>query len=239
MGGGYTLGAMTICPANMCARTCGSLARLGRRLNVLLIMVAPRAPLPSAPCRTSRWLRGCFTVFPPGVICPVVHRELGCRVGPDGRRAGRRGAGPRRVTFPCPGGDAFCPRLIDRHLAAMQAAGAEVVASDTGIRARCVRGVRAFTVDVTTPYGPSLGATVTAMLQPLMTVPFTTADTTRLRDTFDQVVVQAAWTCPEVGIAGSYLMGRCQWRPPARCAKEDVATIRGGPHAICVAIHAF
>jgi UDP-N-acetylglucosamine 1-carboxyvinyltransferase len=47
----------------------------------------------------------------------------------------------------------------------MQAAGAEVIESGTGIRAQCgARGVRAFTVDVNTPYGPSLGATVSAML---------------------------------------------------------------------------
>ncbi|WP_307161158.1 hypothetical protein [Streptomyces rishiriensis] len=47
----------------------------------------------------------------------------------------------------------------------MHAAGAEVIASGTGLRAVCgPRGVKAFTVDVDTPYGPSLGATVTAVL---------------------------------------------------------------------------
>lgn len=30
-----------------------------------------------------------------------------------------------QVAFPCPGGDAFCVALVDRRLAAMQAAGAE------------------------------------------------------------------------------------------------------------------
>ncbi|WP_075737838.1 UDP-N-acetylglucosamine 1-carboxyvinyltransferase [Streptomyces acidiscabies] len=107
---------------------------------------------------------GCFTVSPPDTIRPVVHPELGHRVRTTAVLAAAVLARTGQVTFPYPGGDAFCPRLIDRHLAAMQAAGAEVIASDTGIRARCVHGVRAFTVDVNTPYGPSLGATVTAML---------------------------------------------------------------------------
>ncbi len=108
---------------------------------------------------------GCFTVTPPDGICPVVHPELGRRVRTTAVLAAAVLARTGQVTFPYPGGDAFCPRLIDRHLAAMQAAGAEVIAIDTGIRARCdARRVRAFTVDVNTPYGPSLGATVTAML---------------------------------------------------------------------------
>ncbi|MER6121390.1 UDP-N-acetylglucosamine 1-carboxyvinyltransferase [Streptomyces sp. NPDC001795] len=108
---------------------------------------------------------GCFTVSPSGTHCPVVHPELGRRVRTTAVLAAAVLARTGEVAFPYPGGDAFCPRLIDRHLAAMQAAGAEVIATDTGIRARCgARGVRAFTIDVNTPYGPSLGATVTAML---------------------------------------------------------------------------
>lgn len=108
---------------------------------------------------------GCFTVSPPGTVFPVVHPELGRRVRTTAVLAAAVLARTGQVAFPYPGGDAFCPRLIDRHLAAMQAAGAEVIAGDTGIRARRgARGLRAFTVDVNTPYGPSLGATVTAML---------------------------------------------------------------------------
>ncbi|MEU9301907.1 UDP-N-acetylglucosamine 1-carboxyvinyltransferase [Streptomyces sp. NPDC048269] len=108
---------------------------------------------------------GCFTVAPPSTIRPVVHPELGRRVRTTAVLAAAVLARTGQVAFPYPGGDAFCPRLIDRHLAAMRAAGAEVIANDTGIRARCgTRGLRAFTVDVNTPYGPSLGATVTAML---------------------------------------------------------------------------
>lgn len=108
---------------------------------------------------------GRFTVSPASDVCPVIHPELGRHVRTTAVLAAAVLARTGQVAFPYPGGDAFCPRLIDRHLAAMQAAGAEVIASDTGIRALCgPRGVRAFTVDVNTPYGPSLGATVTAML---------------------------------------------------------------------------
>lgn len=106
-----------------------------------------------------------FTSAPPQAVCPVIHPELGRQVRTTVVLAAAVLARTGQVTFPYPGGDAFCPRLIDRHLAAMQAAGAEVTASDAGMRALCgPRGVKAFTVDVNTPYGPSLGATVTAML---------------------------------------------------------------------------
>ncbi|WP_190086934.1 UDP-N-acetylglucosamine 1-carboxyvinyltransferase [Streptomyces longisporoflavus] len=108
---------------------------------------------------------GAFTVSPAGVICPVIHPGLGHCVRTTAVLAAAVLARTGQVTFPYPGGDAFCPRFIDRHLAAMRAAGAEVIAGDTGVRAVCgARGVRTFTVDVNTPYGPSLGATVSAML---------------------------------------------------------------------------
>ncbi|MDP9841169.1 UDP-N-acetylglucosamine 1-carboxyvinyltransferase [Streptosporangium lutulentum] len=110
---------------------------------------------------------GRFAVAPAlaTAINPVIHPELGHRVRTTVVLAAAMLARTGQVMLPYPGGDAFCPRLIDRHLAAMQAAGAEVTADATGIRARCgPRGLQAFTVDVNTPYGPSLGATVTAML---------------------------------------------------------------------------
>lgn len=108
---------------------------------------------------------GRFTLTPGRAVRPVVHRELGRRVRTTAVLAAAVLARAGQVTFPHPGGDAFCPRLIDRHLAAMQAAGAEVICGQTGIRATCgPRGVRAFATDVNTPYGPSLGATVSAML---------------------------------------------------------------------------
>ncbi len=109
--------------------------------------------------------KGQFTLTPGHAVRPVVHRELGGRVRTTAVLAAAVLARAGQVTFPRPGGDAFCPRLIDRHLAAMQAAGAEVICGKTGIRAACgPRGVRAFTTDAGTPYGPSLGATVSAML---------------------------------------------------------------------------
>ncbi|WP_416971999.1 UDP-N-acetylglucosamine 1-carboxyvinyltransferase [Streptomyces sp. 4F14] len=108
---------------------------------------------------------GHFTVSPAHRIRPVIDAGLGGQVRTTAVLAAALLACAGQVTFPYPGGDAFCPRLIDRHLAAMQAAGAEVTTSDGSIRAECgPRGVRAFTVDVNTPYGPSLGATVTALL---------------------------------------------------------------------------
>ncbi|MFD3844244.1 hypothetical protein ACFWWC_50025, partial [Streptomyces sp. NPDC058642] len=111
------------------------------------------------------YCEGRFTVSPASDICPVIEPELGRQVRTTAVLAAALLARTGQVAFPYPGGDAFCPRLIDRHLAAMQAAGAEVTTHDTGIRARCgPRGIRPFTIDVNTPYGPSLGATVTALL---------------------------------------------------------------------------
>ncbi|MDA2809620.1 UDP-N-acetylglucosamine 1-carboxyvinyltransferase [Nocardiopsis sp. RSe5-2] len=68
------------------------------------------------------------------------------------------------VTFPFPGGDAFAERLIDRHLAAMQAVGAEIRVSDGFVHARA-RRLAGFTFDASTDgHGPSLGATISALL---------------------------------------------------------------------------
>jgi UDP-N-acetylglucosamine 1-carboxyvinyltransferase len=106
-----------------------------------------------------------FTTGPASALCPVIHPAIGHLVRTTAVLAAAVLARTGMVSFPYPGGDAFCPRLIDRHLAAMQAAGADVITSDTGVRAFTgTHGVRPFTVDVNTPYGPSLGATVTAML---------------------------------------------------------------------------
>ncbi|MCJ1678520.1 UDP-N-acetylglucosamine 1-carboxyvinyltransferase [Streptomyces sp. APSN-46.1] len=106
-----------------------------------------------------------FTTGPAAQMCPVIHPAIGHQVRTTAVLAAAVLARTGIVSFPYPGGDAFCPRLIDRHLAAMQAAGADIITSDTGVRAFTgTHGVRPFTVDVNTPYGPSLGATVTAML---------------------------------------------------------------------------
>jgi UDP-N-acetylglucosamine 1-carboxyvinyltransferase len=108
---------------------------------------------------------GCYTVIPGHQPVPAVHPVLGRRVRTTAVLAAALLARTGRAEFPQPGGDAFCPRLIDRHLAAMEAAGASIDAGTSGYQARCgPGGVRCFTVDVSTPYGASLGATVTAML---------------------------------------------------------------------------
>ncbi|MCX5398859.1 UDP-N-acetylglucosamine 1-carboxyvinyltransferase [Streptomyces sp. NBC_00102] len=108
---------------------------------------------------------GRFMVSQGGNMRPIIHPELGRKVRTTAVLAGAVLARTGQVAFPYPGGDAFCPRFIDRHLAAMQAAGADLTLSGSGISARCEsRGVRPFTVDVNTPFGPSLGATVTSML---------------------------------------------------------------------------
>ncbi|MCC3770563.1 UDP-N-acetylglucosamine 1-carboxyvinyltransferase [Streptomyces sp. UNOC14_S4] len=106
-----------------------------------------------------------FMVGPTDALNPVIPQELGRQIRTTAVLAAAVLARAGKVVFPYPGGDAFCPRLIDRHLAAMQAAGAEVVPTASGLRILTGRrGLHAFTVDMNTPYGPSLGATVTALL---------------------------------------------------------------------------
>ncbi|WP_341873708.1 hypothetical protein [Streptomyces platensis] len=107
---------------------------------------------------------GHFSVAPDDALQPEIHRELGRKVRMTCVLASAVLARAGQVWFPYPGGDAFCARLIDRHLAAMEAAGAVVSADEDGIRAVCPHGVQPFTVDVATPYGLSLGATVSALL---------------------------------------------------------------------------
>lgn len=111
---------------------------------------------------------GTFHVVPAPSLRPVIHHDLGTKVRTTVVLAAAVLARAGSVDFPVPGGDAFCPRLIDRHLAAMEAAGAVVTADEHGrsIHAAFPTGhtPRPFRVDVATPYGPSLGATVTALL---------------------------------------------------------------------------
>ncbi|WP_431872752.1 UDP-N-acetylglucosamine 1-carboxyvinyltransferase [Nocardiopsis eucommiae] len=70
-----------------------------------------------------------------------------------------------QVILPTPGGDAFAVRHVDLHLRAMRAAGAEVrvIGGTVTAYARVLRG---FDFDCSTVggFGPSLGATVTALL---------------------------------------------------------------------------
>lgn len=97
---------------------------------------------------------------------PVVPDELGGRIRTTAVMAAALLARAGRVRFPLPGGDAFTTRLIDRHLAAMEAAGAALNITDTHVEARLPSPApMPFAVDVMTQkWGPSLGATVTAML---------------------------------------------------------------------------
>ncbi|MGW0070273.1 UDP-N-acetylglucosamine 1-carboxyvinyltransferase [Streptosporangium sandarakinum] len=106
-----------------------------------------------------------FTVTPAETVLPSIDPELGRRVRTTAVLGAATLAMAGRTDFPLPGGDAFCPRHIDRHLAAMTAAGAEVVVEDGRVRARFGSGgPRPFRTDVGTDYGPSLGATVSALL---------------------------------------------------------------------------
>ncbi|WP_030601249.1 UDP-N-acetylglucosamine 1-carboxyvinyltransferase [Streptomyces achromogenes] len=107
-----------------------------------------------------------FETTPAAARYPVIPDRLGRRVRTTAVMAAALLARAGQVSFPLPGGDAFCRRLIDRHLAAMEAAGATVAVTGTEVKARITRPGRAlFTTDVNTrSWGPSLGATVTAML---------------------------------------------------------------------------
>ncbi|MFF3444787.1 UDP-N-acetylglucosamine 1-carboxyvinyltransferase [Streptosporangium sp. NPDC002721] len=106
-----------------------------------------------------------LAVTPAGIVDPIVDVELGRRVRTSAVLGAAVLARAGHTTFPLPGGDAFCPRHIDRHLNAMNAAGAQVSVGDGCVRAWFgAGGPRPFRTDVGTPYGPSLGATVSALL---------------------------------------------------------------------------
>ncbi|MFD4243603.1 UDP-N-acetylglucosamine 1-carboxyvinyltransferase [Streptomyces sp. NPDC058525] len=107
-----------------------------------------------------------FETAPAAAWYPVIPDELGRRIRTTAVMAAGLLARAGRVRFPLPGGDAFCHRLIDRHLAAMEAAGATLDVTGTHVEARLPdQGPASFTTDAMThKWGPSLGATVTAML---------------------------------------------------------------------------
>ncbi|PJN26202.1 hypothetical protein CG736_12540 [Kitasatospora sp. CB02891] len=106
-----------------------------------------------------------FATRPAGSCLPVVPDDLGRRIRTTAVLGGALLARAGEVTFPTPGGDAFCVRRIDRHLAAMEAAGAEVEVGRGRVRARLTGKRLPFNTDAETrSWGPSLGATVTAML---------------------------------------------------------------------------
>ncbi|MGW6396422.1 UDP-N-acetylglucosamine 1-carboxyvinyltransferase [Streptomyces sp. NPDC055103] len=107
-----------------------------------------------------------FEVTPASGWHPVIPDELGGRIRTTAVMAAGLLARAGQVSFPLPGGDAFAHRRIDRHLAVMEAAGASLDVTATRIGARLPgSGLAPFTADVLTQkWGPSLGATVTAML---------------------------------------------------------------------------
>ncbi|MFI9269893.1 UDP-N-acetylglucosamine 1-carboxyvinyltransferase [Kitasatospora sp. NPDC052896] len=107
-----------------------------------------------------------FETTPADAWHPVVPDAFGRRIRTTAVMAAALLARAGEVTFPTPGGDAFCNRLIDRHLAAMEAAGAKVEVTQDRVRARLSSWNQLpFVTDAATKqWGPSLGATVTGML---------------------------------------------------------------------------
>ncbi|MER7514258.1 UDP-N-acetylglucosamine 1-carboxyvinyltransferase [Streptomyces lavendulae] len=147
---------------------------------------------------------GTFHVVPTPRPRPVIHHDLGAKVRTTVVLAAAVLARTGQVDFPVPGGDAFCPRLIDRHLAAMEAAGATVTVDEHGrtIHAALPAGrtLRPFRVNVGTPYGPSLGATVSALLlaartpgESLITSPSIEPEVTETLRFLTERGVRAAW----------------------------------------------
>jgi UDP-N-acetylglucosamine 1-carboxyvinyltransferase len=96
----------------------------------------------------------------------VIPDELGTRVRTTAVMAAAVLSRAGQVRFPLPGGDAFAVRSIDRHLVAMQQAGADVRVDRGHVHAWARGGsLRPFRFDAATlSWGPSLGATVTALL---------------------------------------------------------------------------
>ncbi|MFF0086647.1 UDP-N-acetylglucosamine 1-carboxyvinyltransferase [Streptomyces canus] len=96
---------------------------------------------------------------------PRIPTDLGRRLRITPSLAAAILAKEGQVRFPLPGGDAFCPRPIDQHLAAMEAAGATVERNGAVLTARLSRSHPSpFKFSADTKNGPSLGATVTALL---------------------------------------------------------------------------
>ncbi|MFG2803776.1 UDP-N-acetylglucosamine 1-carboxyvinyltransferase [Streptomyces pseudovenezuelae] len=96
---------------------------------------------------------------------PQVTEILGRRLRVTPSLAGAILAKEGQVRFPFPGGDAFCARPIDRHLDVMKAAGATIDVDGGNLTARLTGGrPTAFKFSAMTRSGPTLGATVTALL---------------------------------------------------------------------------
>jgi UDP-N-acetylglucosamine 1-carboxyvinyltransferase len=103
-------------------------------------------------------------VDPSGAVESTVDKALGRSIRVTASIAAAILARTGRVEFPFPGGDGFCARPIDRHLEAMRAAGAIVEVVGGVVRASLPHGLRPFKISAGTSHGPSVGATVTALL---------------------------------------------------------------------------
>lgn len=107
----------------------------------------------------------CFRVLAGADITAVIDSELGNQIRPTATFGAAVLASCGRVTFPLPGGDAFSVRPIDVHLTAMAKAGGEIERRGDTLEVTLPRRrPRSFTMSLVTPYGPSLGATVSAVL---------------------------------------------------------------------------
>jgi UDP-N-acetylglucosamine 1-carboxyvinyltransferase len=115
--------------------------------------------------KPTRYTDGSFVASADFGLGWEIRPELGRRIRPTACFAAAVLARGGRVRFPMPGGDGFCERPIDLHLRAMELAGAALERRPGGIIDAKLPGGRpaAFTMSLDTPWGPSLGATVTAI----------------------------------------------------------------------------
>ncbi|WP_443061444.1 UDP-N-acetylglucosamine 1-carboxyvinyltransferase [Streptomyces sp. NBC_00414] len=94
-----------------------------------------------------------------------IHKDLGARLRVTPTLAAALLVRTGSVKFPNPGGDSFCERPINLHLAAMEAAGASII-YENGYYVSTLSGAhpRAFKFSANTSRGPSLGATATSLI---------------------------------------------------------------------------
>ncbi|MEU1286777.1 UDP-N-acetylglucosamine 1-carboxyvinyltransferase [Kitasatospora sp. NPDC005856] len=159
-----------------------------------------------------------FATRPADSYLPVIPDDLGRRIRTTAVMGGALLARAGKATFPTPGGDAFCVRYIDRHLAAMEAAGAEVETGRGRVRARFTGKRLPFTTDAETrSWGPSLGATVTAMLLAART----TGTSTILNPSMEPEVTHTAALLSQAGVG-------VEWQGRKALHVTGTDRVRGG-----------
>lgn len=123
-----------------------------------------RAMLADAGVTTS--LAGSELTVVGGPVRPVIPPELGVRLRVTICYAAALAANLGQAWCPMPGGDAFTTRPIDVHVRVLEAAGARCTLGAGGglLSIRFDRPPRPVTVGVGTPFGPSMGASVTALV---------------------------------------------------------------------------